>query len=239
MENLDPAVKTNVPLIPGVFSAYGTGWKQFIKYFLELILIIIISFLVTIPALGLYVSEFEPLLSNFISLDFIFFEIHGTAAYMIFAVAYVILVEWPIGYGVSYTTLRAARDETVKVGNIFAVYKNFSNAVLANLLTTLIIGAGFIFLIVPGIYLVCKLSFVDYLIVDRKMEVVDAIKESWRLTNGYSFKIFLFGLAAFFVGLFGLLLFGIGLLFAIIWIRVSFAAFYHHVVTLKNSTEVT
>ena len=239
MENLDPAVIKNVLPNPGVFSAYGTGWKQFIKYFLELLLVISISIIVTIPSLGLYVSEFEPFLSNFISLDFIFFEIRGTAAYMLFAVAYIIFVEWPIDYGVSYTALRASRNQNVKVGNIFEVYKNFSNTVFANILTTLIIGAGFIFFIIPGIYFACKLSFVDYLIVDRKMEVVEAIKESWRLTNGYTFKIFLLGLAAFFVGILGLAFFGIGILFSIIWIRVSFAAFYHHVVTLKNSSEVT
>lgn len=227
------------PPKPGVFSSYKKGWNQFIKYFLELLLIIVISSLIFIPSAGLYASELEPFLSNIISLDFIFFEIRGTAAYILFAVIWVIFVKDPIEYGVSYTFLRAARDNKVKVGNIFEVYKNFANAVFANILTTLIIGVGIIFLIIPGIYFSCKLSFVDYLIVERKMDVFEAIKESWRLTRGYSLKIFLFGIMAFFIGLFGLLLLGVGLLFAIIWIRASFASFFADVSQLKTEESNT
>ena len=42
--------KGSVTLTPGVGSAYGNGWRQLWKYFLELFLIGIIGFIIGIPA---------------------------------------------------------------------------------------------------------------------------------------------------------------------------------------------
>ncbi len=42
--------KNSVTLAPGVGLAYGNGWRQLWKYFLELFLIGIIGFVIGIPA---------------------------------------------------------------------------------------------------------------------------------------------------------------------------------------------
>ena len=136
------------------------------------------------------------------------------------------LLEWPLEYGISYVHLKAARKEKVAVKDMFAVFNNYWNSVFANLLVAVIVGFGIVLLIIPGIVFACKLCFVPYLIVDKKMEAVDAVKESWKMTGGYSFTIFLIGFLVIFVAILGLIFFGVGIIISIIWIRLAFASVY-------------
>jgi hypothetical protein len=216
-------------LIPGAGAAYGHGWRQMWKYFLELLLITIVSFLLSIPTLGLYEEKTERVIGDFVAIDLIFIEFQGPVAYIIFALAFLILFEWPLEYGMSYGFLRSARGESLQVKDIFHVFKNYSNAVFGNLLVAVIVGVGFMLLIIPGIVFACKLPFVSYLIVDKKMDAVTAVKTSWHMTHGHAWQVFLIGILAFFVALLGLILFGVGLILSIMWIRLAFASLYYAV----------
>jgi len=100
------------------------------------------------------------------------------------------------------------------------------NILLANILVGLIVGAGILMLIVPGIIFACKLAFVPYLVMDEKMEAVDAVRKSWNMTRGHTGTIFLMGVVAFFVGLGGLICFIVGIIPAVIWISLAFATIY-------------
>lgn len=217
------------PQRPGVFKSYGHGWRTMWKYFLELLLISIVSFLLAIPTIGLSSEKAEEIAQNTLSIDLFFIRIEGVGAYIFFSLLYLILLEWPVEYGISYASLKAARNERLEVKNMFDVFKNYLNAVLANLLEATIIIFGLVLLIIPGLIFACKLAFVPYLIVDKKMEAVEAVKESWRMTNGYTAQIFGFAVIAFFVAIAGLMLVGIGIVLSVIWTRVAFAAFYHAV----------
>ena len=104
-----------------------------------------------------------------------------------------------------------------------------SNAVLANLLVGVIVIIGFALLIVPGIIFACKLAFTPYLVVDRKMAVIEAVKESWRMTGGHSWKVFLIGLLGIPVCIAGLICLGVGVIISIMWITLAFASLYHAV----------
>jgi putative membrane protein len=63
------------------------------------------------------------------------------------------------------------------------------------------------------------------------MEVIDAIKTSWKMTDGHALKVFGIGLLAIPIGIAGLLLFGIGIILSIMWINLAFASLYHSVST--------
>jgi len=65
----------------------------------------------------------------------------------------------------------------------------------------LIVGFGFILLIIPGIFFLCRLAFVPYLVVDHKTGAFGAIKGSWKMTKGHFWRIFLLGLTFYMVGL--------------------------------------
>jgi uncharacterized membrane protein len=190
---------------PGVESSYVNGWHQLWPHFLELFLIIIIY--AVISGVGGLISSFLFFLQPFFS----------------------VLVGYPLGYGVSYAYLRAARDEKMQINDMFAGFNNYWNAVGAGLLVTIIIVVGFIFLIVPGIYLACKLAFVPYLVVDRKMGVMKAIEESWRMTNGYGWKVFLIYLLAIPIYIAGLICLLVGVIISAMWVSMAMASLYHAV----------
>ena len=223
---------------PGVLASYRHGWRQLWKYFIELLLVSVVAMLVSIPSIGLSVDEFGEFIGERFSLDLFLVRLQGPWGYVIFALAYVLFVQWPIEYGTAFTFLLAARDERFEVKRMFEVFKNWGNAVFANILQAVIIGMGVVFLVVPGIIFGCKLAFVPYLIVDRHMDAVAAIKESWRLTRGHAWKIFGIGCLALCVALLGLLLLGIGIVVAIMWIRLASATFYWAVAGPMRSKEL-
>jgi len=195
---------------PGVGPSYGNGWRQLWKHFLELLLIIIIAFVISLPSgIGRFGDDFGIL--------------------GILAIAYGILILGPIEYGVAFAYLKAARGDTLRTKDMFGAFQNYWNAVLANILVDVIVIIGFVLLIVPGIIFACKLVFTPYLIVDRKMEVIEAVKESWRMTGGHAWKVFLIFLLAIPIGIAGLICFGVGIIVAIMWISIAVASLYHAV----------
>jgi len=213
--------KTTAPVVvpqPTVGSVYSFGWDRFKKFFLDLFLISIIVGVVWIP-LGMMQS-----------LDGR--ETAGIILLNIFGLAYWLLLFDPIDYGSAFVFLKAVRDEKFEVKDIFSAFESvdrYLNVVLAELLKSAIILIGIVMLIVPGIIFACKLAFVKYLVLDKKMDPVGAVKESWNMTTGYAGKIFLMGLLAIPIGIAGLIMCGVGIIPAIMWIRCAFASMYYAV----------
>lgn len=206
--------KNPVTLAPGVGSAYGNGWRQLWKHFLELFLIGIIGFIIGIPTGMAGWAQGAAAAAGILSfLGFV----------------YGILVNGPVGYGVAFAYLKAARGDKLEIKDMFEAFKNYWNVVLASLLVFVIIVIGLVLLIVPGIIFACKLVFTPYLVVERKMAVIEAIKESWRMTGGHAWKAFLIGLLAIPIGIAGLICFGVGVIISVMWITLAFASLYHAV----------
>jgi uncharacterized membrane protein len=210
------------------------SWQKLWKYFLEMLLILIISFLISLPEVGLYVDSLKDIVSNVISINLILVNVRGFGAYVVFAVAYIVLFSNPVKYGVQYAFLKVSRDEKVEVMDMFLFTKNFWNTVFAYLLTDIIIVVGCLFCLVPGIILACKLAFVSYLVVEKKMDAVSAIKESWRMTKGHSYTVFVIGLLAIFIYIGGFLLCGVGIILSTMWVKLAFASLYHSVSLLET-----
>jgi uncharacterized membrane protein len=201
-----PTAAAAVAFEPGVGSSYGNGWKQLWPHFLELFLILIIGWVISGLGgflLNLLVIFLSPLFSVFVGM--------------------------PLQYGISFAYLRAARGEKVEIADMFTGFKTYWNAIGASILTALIVIIGLIFLIIPGIYFACKLAFVPYLVVDRKMGCIKAIEESWRMTGGYGWKVFLIGLLAIPIFIAGLICLGVGVIISGMWVSSAFASLYYAV----------
>lgn len=102
----------------------------------------------------------------------------------------------------------------------------FFKFLLGYVMYTLLAVIGFLLLIVPGIYLAIKYQYVQYLIVDKNMDVIEAFKESSRMTNGHKWNLFLLFLLFIAISALGFLALGIGLLVTIPIVIVAQAYVY-------------
>ena len=211
---------------PDGVKCYSIGWRIMGTYFVELLVIGIIYTILTGPSSAFQwnVQDFEWYM----------------APLVLFAMAYGIFVGGPIGYGASWAFLKAVRGERVEIKDIFAVFqRNYWNAVIANIVVAVIVGLGIVMLIVPGIIFACRLAFVPYLVVDRRMDVMEALRVSWDMTRGYGWQIFFMGFLAIWIVIGGLICLIVGIFISIMWISTAFAAMYHAVELKDGVPEIT
>jgi uncharacterized membrane protein len=204
---------------------YSKGWKLIFTTFIELLVVTLVYTIIQIPTNGIRIKpdEFEWFMVPIVML----------------AIGYGIFISGPIGYSVNWVFLKAVRREKIEIKDMFAVFeRNYWNAVVAGLVTTIIIIIGLIMLIVPGIIFACRLAFVPYLVLDEKMEAMEALKTSWAMTKGYGWTVFFMGLLAFLIVIAGLIMLIFGVLISIMWLSAAFAILYHSVY-LKQGIPVT
>ena len=131
--------------------------------------------------------------------------------------------------------VQAARGTRPEFDTLIRGFKeNYLYIVLANLLVGALVMLGFIFLIIPGIIVACRLAFVSYLVMDKKLDPIVAVEESWKLTKGHGFTIFFMAIVAFFLSIIGLAFLFVGILPVIMWFKSSFASLYEAVLIEKN-----
>jgi len=198
------------PQTPGVGSALGRGWRSMQSNFLVYFLAVLV--------LAAFLLPFN------INDDGDRGRDSGLLA--LIETAYMLLVYPIIKYGTDLLFLRGVRGDKVEVKSLFDGFRNYVNIVLASLLVMGLVGIGLIVLVIPGIYIACRLIFVGYLVMDEELDPIAAVEASWRITRGHALKIFLLGLTSIFVFAFGLLLLLVGAFPATIWIKASFASLY-------------
>lgn len=148
----------------------------------------------------------------------------------VLALPYAMFLTIPIGMSASWVFLKAVRKEPLHVADMFAVFsRNYWNAVAAGTLTWLLVIVGLVLLIVPGIFIGCRLAFVGYLVMDRKMDAIEAMKTSWQMTRGHGWTIFGMAMLAIPIIIGGVLALLVGVFVAVMWISAAFAVLYHSV----------
>ena len=211
-------------------DTYNKGWKLSFTVFIELIVVTIVYAVIQIP-------------TNMVQIKPDDFEWFLVPVAML-GMAYAVFIAGPIGMSANWVFLKAVRREKIEIKDMFAVFeRNYWNAVLAGLIKGIIIIFGFILLIVPGIIFACRLAFVNYLVIDEKMEALEALKASWAMTKGHGWTIFGMALLAFLIIIAGLLVLFFGVLISAMWITASFAVLYHSVyvkegIPLTNGTGI-
>lgn len=117
-----------------------------------------------------------------------------------------------ISMGVIRITLKFCDQEKPTYRDLFSAYRLLLNYLLGSIVYGIMVAIGFVFLIIPGIYLAVKYQFYEYLIVDKGMGPLDAIKRSGVLTEGVKRNLVLFWLALFGINILGMLALGVGLI---------------------------
>ncbi len=114
--------------------------------------------------------------------------------------------------------------------------ESFWKFVGVSLLSGLAIFAGFILLIVPGIIAAILFMFVGYIVIEEKLQPIEAMKKSIAMTKGNRWKLFQLGLVIFGINILGFIALLVGLFVSI---PVSFLAMAYVYRTLsKNEVAV-
>ncbi|MEE4115236.1 MAG: hypothetical protein V2I37_03655, partial [Marinilabiliaceae bacterium] len=185
----------NIQERPSFGRSFGQGMQVLGDNFLSLLLIIFIMMLVQGPAQFVRVT----------------IQVGGfnlaIGVFALMALVYSFLVIPVFTYGANILFVHAVRKQKVDYNWMVKGFSDsYLNIILSNLLVFALVMIGIIMLLVPGIIISCRLVFVSRLVMDRNLDPIAAIEESWRLTRGYGWTIFGMGLVSFFIILFGLLL---------------------------------
>lgn len=188
-------------------GALSFGWLTFKKNWQFLVQVfIIVALFNMIPS---WLHDWSR--KNLPSINFIF-SIIGWVAQMV------------TGIGVVVISLKFVDHRKATFSDIYQHYNLFLNYFLGSLIYGLIIIAGLILLVIPGIYFAIKYQFFSYFIVDKKMGPWKSIKASGKITDGVKWKLILLGIIFAGIMILGALVFGVGVLVA--WPVTSLASAY-------------
>lgn len=227
---------------PSFGTSYGTGWKVMSDNFLRLLLVVLVLAIISGPMSFFGHSNWKVDSLDFDRIPFNmddFFKIGAigiAAAFMgLLGLMYVLLLRPVFKYGAKMMFVQAARGITPDFEMLIDGFRrNYLNIVLANLLVAALVGIGLVFLFVPGIIIGCRLAFTAYLVMDRGLDPIRAAEESWKLTRGHGWKIFLMGFVAFFIFIAGFICFFIGVFIADMWVKSAYATLYQSVLIEKG-----
>ncbi len=155
----------------------------------------------------------------------------GTAAFLLAVAVFVINVL--IEMGLISFALKAHDDiTTASLQNLWHPQSLWQYLVV-KILTGIIVIVGLVLLIVPGIIAALALIFATYLVIDRNLGPIEALKESMRLTKGHRWNLFLLALSLILLNVLGAIALLVGLL---VTIPVSLFAVAHAYRTLAKQS---
>jgi len=124
------------------------------------------------------------------------------------------VIDLIIGIGLIQISLKFIDNKKPKYKDLF-YYQPIVNYFLVALLTGLIVLGGFILLIIPGIFFALRLKFAVYLVIDKNLGPVEAIKKSWKITKGNVWNLFFFGILLGLINILGFICLIVGLFITI------------------------
>ncbi|NOY51592.1 MAG: hypothetical protein GXO88_13645 [Chlorobi bacterium] len=211
------AFKPKEPFNSTVGTSFNIGWDLINSKFGNLLLITLLG------------VAFQIIVQYFIrGSDY---GLHGNSvSYGLIGILFSVLIVMPYFFGINYVNLQLVIGEAFNIADAFKGFDYiYLNVMLAGMFRIVIIGIGLVLLIVPGIIFACRLSFVPYLVIDKQLTAIDAIKTSWAMTNGHAITIFMMFLLSIPIVILGLLALLVGIIPASMWINAAFASFYHSV----------
>lgn len=125
------------------------------------------------------------------------------------------LLQLILELGIVGIVLKMLDTQPVKYADLFSFYPQLGQMLIASFISVIAVVVGFIFLIIPGIYIALRLSQAAYLIVDHKLSGIEAIKTSWRITRGYTLQLLWLSLLLVIINVLGAIAVLVGLLVTI------------------------
>lgn len=124
---------------------------------------------------------------------------------------------------------------TVKFADLWHP-QHYLNYLLMYIVLAISVIIGLILLIVPGIIVGIMFGFACYLVIERELGPIEALKESMRITKGHRWDLFVLALACVGIMIIGFICLIVGMLVAM---PVIMLATVHAYRTLSKIAEVT
>ena len=137
------------------------------------------------------------------------------------------LVSCYISASVIRISINFMQGHLVNYNDFFQIdIMQFFNYLAALILCSVSILLGFLFFVIPGVYLMTRFIFVQYFVIDKNISFDAAIKRSWKITKGNEINLLAFLFAMLIIFILGFLAFVIGVVVAIPITQLSTAKLY-------------
>jgi len=90
-------------------------------------------------------------------------------------------------------------DDTSSVTVAFSYFYLAPKIMVAWLLYVIIVSTGFVLLIVPGVYWFLRFGFFPYFILEKDTSIIDSFRQSYELTQGYVWDLFVLWIVTKFI----------------------------------------
>ena len=147
------------------------------------------------------------------------------------------LIQMATQMGLIRISLKLVDGKQPRYGELFEDLATFGRYLAVNLLFVLIIMAGLLLLVLPGIVWSVKYQFAPFLIVDRHPGIKESFKKSAEMTAGAKREVFLFFLLVMGINLAGLLAFGIGVFTTLPATMIAYAFVYRKLLERQRQAE--
>jgi uncharacterized membrane protein len=122
-----------------------------------------------------------------------------------------VLVQIIISMIFTKASLQVSNNEAAGSGDFLSFLNSFFSFFGASILYGLVVAVGLILLIIPGIIWAIRFSQYGYIIIDKGIGPIQALKESWEITRGSEWNLMGFSFLSVLINLTGLICLIVGL----------------------------
>lgn len=150
-----------------------------------------------------------------------------------------LIISGLFSFGMLSFFVKISRGEEVTYKELFSKTNMCIKFIVASILVSIVVGVGYILLIVPGIILAFGLSQTMYIILDNpKIGTIDAMKQSYEMMKGCKMEYFVLSLSFMGWVILGIFTFGILYLWLIPYMSIAQANFYNKVKTIYEQKNI-
>ena len=144
-----------------------------------------------------------------------------------------------VSIGLITIALKFMDDKEPKFEDLFSFKPFFWKYLGAAILTGLVVCAGFILLLIPGIYWALKFQFFGYFVVEQGCDPVEAMRKSSRITKSVKWKLFGFGIVLAVINIVGAICLLVGLFVTIPTTLLAYSSVYRKLFGQTESAQAS
>ncbi|NQU17824.1 MAG: hypothetical protein HQ564_07130 [Candidatus Saganbacteria bacterium] len=188
-------------------EALGFGWEKFkanVGFFILLLLAMMV-----VPFAYMIAAAIVGGLLGFIGYAIGIGEVVTVLVMVLIYVGYLAVIML-LQIGMIKIPLGFCDNQVPKITDLLSGKDKLLTYTLGSILFFLIVTAGMFLFVIPGIIFALMFCFYGFLIVDKGMKPVDALKKSAEITKGVRPQLFLFAIVLWLVNLLGMLCLFVG-----------------------------